>query len=99
MSIEERTPFSNLEITLKIAAQKIISQYQLTNEAISQDIESSIKSAIENFDFETHVKEACERELKQMISKAIDFSTLREIINKKVNDVLDKIILENIIKP
>lgn len=84
----------SLKIELDIAAQKILNHVIINNDAIERQIESGIKSAFANFDFEGTVKKACENAIEDNIKKSIAWGKLREIVQLKA----DKIVSDHIDK-
>lgn len=83
---------SKVTFTLEVAAQKLISQYMLTNESIQDELEAGIKKAFDNFDFEAVVAESVTTAINQAIRQSIDWNKMRTAIRDKADVIIDKYI-------
>ena len=85
---------TNLSINIDIAAQKIISQILINNEAIEQEISRSIEKAITEIfkvpeQFDAMVKESIRTSIMNIIQESVFSYTMKDKIHKALSNIVE----------
>lgn len=78
-----------IRMEMDIQAQKLISQYMISNEKIEKQLEAGIKNAFDNFDFEKAVEITVKNCIDTAIRKSGDWGRISTLVQDKANEVID----------
>lgn len=81
--------FTKIRFELEIAAQKVINQFMLNNRHIEDQLESGIKNAFEDFDFESEIKVATTNAIESEIRKSANWDRLTKLVREKADKIVD----------
>jgi len=85
---------AKIKFEIELAANKIISQVMVNNSIIEEQLTKGIKAAVEEFNFETHIKLIVTREIDSVIRNSNGWDAIRTLVKQKadiiINEYLEK---------
>lgn len=81
---------TRIKIALDIEAQKIISQVILHNEQLADLIESGVKKAVAQIDFEEEVRKITHHTIQDTLSSILKYGDISSTIKGKIQEALNK---------
>lgn len=81
--------YTQLKVELVVMAQKLISQYMITNERIEKEIEAGIKRAFETIDLEKEVERSVKNAIERAIKDSSEWGKIRDAVKKKTDEIVE----------
>jgi phosphomevalonate kinase len=81
-----------IRIELDIAAQKVINQIMINNEAVAKQLKSGFEKAFQNFDFEAYAQQAATRAIEKAIQESANYGEVRKLVEKRSNEIINEIL-------
>lgn len=87
---------TQFRIELDIAAQNVIHQLMISNDAIEGQLKSAIEKAITSFNFEDEVHALTSKAIRDAIQDSLDYGKLKQLIQKRTEAILDNFVDQQI---
>jgi hypothetical protein len=81
-----------IKTQIEIAAQKIIQQVMIGNEALEKQIEEGVKRAFDNFDFSAEVERAVRSCIERAIKESSDWGAISKMVHEKAETIIQEYI-------
>ena len=80
---------TTIKLEIEVAAQRMISQYMIHNDQLKKQLESGIKKAFEDFDFEKTIENQVRETIAGIIKKSGDWGKIRRAVEEKLSEAID----------
>lgn len=81
--------FTKIRLEIEIMAQRVISQYMISNDAIAKQIEAGVKRAFEETDIEKLVENSVRHCIEKAIHDSADWGKISKIVHEKADEIID----------